>query len=82
MSEYKVFGMNWGGLIAVPFNTVNEHPNSPGSESSGMGSGDIVFAPFWFFGKSEHFDYQWGAGVWAPSGSFSPGAHDNHGSGF
>jgi len=82
VSEYKVFGMNWGGLIAVPFNTVNEHPNSPGSESSGMGLGDIVFAPFWFFGKSDHFDYQVGAGVWAPSGSFSPGSHDNHGSGF
>ena len=81
-TNYKLGDMTWGGILAVPFNDVYNRPSGQNSDSSGYGLGDIVFIPLAFYGKSAHFDYQVGAGVWAPSGTFSPGSPNNHGSGF
>ena len=81
-TDYKIAGMTWGGLLAVPFNDDFNRPTGQSGSSSGFGLGDIVFVPLAFYGISPHFDYQIGAGVWAPSGSFTPGSKNNHGSGF
>jgi hypothetical protein len=82
VTSQKVFGMEYGALLAVPFNDVYNRPSGEGTQASGFGLGDIVFAPVMLFGKSEQFDYQIGMAVWTPSGTFSPGANDNHGSGY
>lgn len=81
-SSYKIAGMTWGGLIAIPFNDVYNRPSGQSAEPSGFGLGDIVFVPFGLYGISPHFDYQLAVGVWTPSGSFTPGSKNNHGSGF
>lgn len=81
-TKYKIGDMTWGGILAVPFNDVYNRPSGQSSESSGFGLGDIVFIPFGLYGTSPHFDYQFAAGVWAPSGSFTPGSSNNHGSGY
>jgi hypothetical protein len=81
-TNFKIGGMTWGGLLAVPFNDTFNRPSGQPGESSGYGLGDIIFAPFALYGTSTHFDYQLGAGVWAPSGSFTPGSPHNHGSGY
>ncbi len=82
ITDYKILGMNYGMFGAVPFNDVYNRPSGQSTSSTGFGVGDIVFLPLMFFGKSERFDYQIGAGVWAPSGSFNPGSRHNHGGGF
>ena len=81
-TNFKIAGMTWGGLLAVPLSNNYNRPNGQPGESSGYGLGDIVFIPFGLYGTSPHFDYQLGAGVWAPSGSFTPGSASNHGSGY
>ena len=81
-TNYKIAGMTWGGLLAVPFNDVYNRPSGQSAESSGFGLGDIVFVPLGFYGTSPHFDYQIAAGVWTASGSFTPGSKNNHGSGY
>jgi hypothetical protein len=73
-TNFKIAGMTWGGLLVVPFNDDFNRP--AGQDGSSSGLGDIVY------GVSSHFDYQIAAGVWAPSGSFTPGSKNNHGSGF
>ncbi|GKS57644.1 hypothetical protein YTPLAS18_11710 [Nitrospira sp.] len=81
-TKYKFFGMNYGGLLAVPFNNIYNRASGQSTEASGFSLGDVVFSPLILFGKQENFDYQVGLAVWAPSGTFSPGASTNHGSGF
>lgn len=81
-TNYKIAGMTWGGLLAVPFNDVYNRPSGQSAESSGFGLGDIVFVPLGLYGMSPHFDYQLAAGVWTASGSFTPGSKNNHGSGY
>lgn len=81
-ADYKILGMNYGALLAVPFNNVYNRPSGQSTEASGFGLGDVAFAPVMLFGKQQYFDYQVGLAVWAPSGSFTPGSATNHGSGF
>lgn len=81
-TERKIFGMNYGMLLAVPLNNIYNRASGQSTEASGFGVGDVVFSPLMLFGKHEKFDYQFGLAVWTPSGSFSPGSATNHGAGF
>ena len=81
-TDIKFFGMNYGVLMGVPFNDIYNRPSGQSESATGFGLGDIVIIPFGLYGKAKEFDYQVGAGVWAPSGSFSPGSASNHGAGF
>jgi hypothetical protein len=81
-SDYKIGGMTWGGVVAIVFNDVYNRPTGQSGSSSGYGLGDIVIAPFALYGVSQHFDYQVGVGAFAPTGAFTPGSSNNHGSGF
>jgi len=81
-SKKKILGMNYGMLLALPFNDIATRPAHQSGTTTGFGIGDLAFVPFGLYGKSKSFDYQVGAGLWTPTGKFTPGASNNHGSGF
>jgi hypothetical protein len=78
----KLLGGNWGGLAAVPFNETEFRPNDLSTETTGFGLGDIVIVPAIFTYNWKEFDFQWGGGVWMPTGHFEPGSTHNRGNGY
>jgi hypothetical protein len=82
VGDYKILGMNYGVSAGVPFST--KYRRTPGGdiEASGFGLGDVLVTPVALYGKNPAWDYQAQFTVWTPSGNFSPGAFDNHGTGF
>ncbi|MGH7493033.1 MAG: SphA family protein [bacterium] len=81
-TEYKILGMSYGALGGVPFNTSFNRPSGGTVEGAGFGLGDILITPLSLYGKSTYFDYQVQFTIWTASGKFTPGASDNHGSGY
>ncbi len=81
-SGVKLFGMNYGAFVGVPFATGNLNPTDDGVTNSAIGLGDIIVTPLSLSGKSRDFDYQFQLSVWTPSGKFTPGGLANRGSGF
>ena len=85
ITDYKILGMKYGALLAIPMihgamNRVNG-TNSQ-FEDSGLGLADILFVPLMLMGTSQYWDYQFGAGVFFPTGSYSAGSSLNRGSGY
>ena len=80
-TDLEFLGMRYGALAGVPFSTGNLRPSGDDVES-GFGLGDVLITPLALYGKSARFDYQVQLTVWTASGRFSPGAHDNRGTGF
>ena len=81
-SDYKIFGMNYGALVGVPFATGNLNPGADEVASSHFALGDIIVTPLVLYGRDSEFDYQFQFSVWTPSGEFKPGGLANRGSGF
>jgi hypothetical protein len=80
--ERKVLGMNYGVSMGVPFSAKYRRTASGQIESAGLELGDVLVTPLALYGTSREWDYQLQFTVWTPSGGFTPGAFDNHGSGF
>jgi hypothetical protein len=78
----EILGGTWGGLAAVPFNETISRPYDLSTETNGFSLGDIVIAPWIIYYKWKEFDFQWGGGVWMPTGHFEPGGTHNHGNGY
>lgn len=81
-TDWQVFGMRYGAVAGIPFSTGNLRPEADEEESTDLGLGDILITPLALYGKSERADYQVQLTLWSASGRFSPGAHDNRGTGF
>jgi hypothetical protein len=81
ITDHEFLGMRYGALAGIPFSTGNLQPSADDTDQS-FGLGDVLITPLALYGKSELFDYQVQLTVWTPSGRFSPGAHNNRGSGF
>jgi hypothetical protein len=82
VSDHKILGMNYGISGGIPFSTKYRRTSNGDIEASGFALGDVLITPIALYGKSSEWDYQAQFTVWTPSGSFSPGAFDNHGAGF
>lgn len=81
-TDWKVFGMRYGAVAGVPFGTGNLRPEPQDVKSTGLGLGDVLITPLALYGKSARTDFQVQLTLWSASGRFSPGAHDNRGTGF
>jgi hypothetical protein len=81
ITDGEFFGMHYGALAGVPVSTGNLRPSADDVDSR-FGLGDVLLTPLALYGKSTLFDYQVQLTVWSASGRFSPGAHDNRGTGF
>lgn len=81
-TDREVFGMRYGALVGIPFSTGNLRPQVGDEESKELGLGDVLITPLALYGKSARTDFQVQLTLWSASGRFSPGAHDNRGSGF
>jgi len=81
-TDYKIFGMNYGAIIGIPFARGKLNPDSDDIGQSDFDLGDIVVTPLALSGTASSLDYQFQFAVWTPSGRFSPGAPDNRGTGF
>lgn len=78
----KLFGMNYGAVVGIPFASGTLNPGSDDIGQSGFDLGDIVITPIALSAAESSFDYQVQFAVWTPSGRFRPGASDNRGAGF
>jgi hypothetical protein len=81
-TDRQVFGMSYGALVGIPLSTGNLQPQAGDVESTELGLGDVLITPLALYGKSARADFQVQLTLWSASGRFSPGAHDNRGSGF
>jgi hypothetical protein len=81
ITDHEFLGMRYGALIGIPFSTGNLQPTAIDDDPS-FGLGDVLVTPLALYGKSALFDYQAQLTVWSASGRFSPGAHNNRGTGF
>jgi hypothetical protein len=81
-TDFEIFGMKYGAAAGIPFSTGNLNPSSGDLNTSSLGLGDILITPLALYGRSTDFDYQVQFTAWTPSGTFSPGAANNRGSGF
>lgn len=81
-TDWQVFGMRYGAVVGIPFSTGNLRPDAQDAESTGLGLGDVLITPLALYGKSARTDFQVQLTLWSASGRFSPGAHDNRGTGF
>jgi hypothetical protein len=85
ITDYKILGMKYGALLAIPMvhGAINrENSTNSQFENSSLGLADILFVPLMLFGTSHYWDYQFGAGVFFPTGSYSAGSTLNRGSGY
>jgi hypothetical protein len=81
-TDWQVFGMRYGAVVGIPFSTGNLRPDAQEVTSTGLGLGDVLITPLALYGKSARTDFQVQLTLWSASGRFSPGAHDNRGTGF
>ena len=81
VTPLELLGGHLGGFVALPFTDVTNRASDL-TVSADFGFGDAIFFPWLVFAKAGEFDYQWGVGFVAPTGSFTEGGTDNHGSGF
>lgn len=81
-TDAKILGMRYGAVAGVPFSTGNLRPVADEVRSTSLGLGDVLLTPLALYGRTATLDYQLQFTVWSASGRFSPGAHDNRGTGF
>jgi hypothetical protein len=72
ISEYELFGANWGMDLIVPFGYMDWDSAVPGIGGSYAGIGDIQFEPLLLSWHFPTFDLAAGYAVWAPTGDYSP----------
>ncbi len=82
VTEYELFGMNYGALAGIPVATGNLNPSSADVESSGFGLGDVLLTPISLYGRGAAHDHQVQLTLWSSSGHFVPGSSRNRGAGF
>lgn len=83
ISEYEVFGANWGMDLIVPFGYMDWTAGGPGAPGqSWAGIGDIQFEPVLLSWHFDGFDLAAGYAVWAPTGDFSVNRPDLISKGF
>jgi len=82
VSEFKIFGANYGFMF-VPAFTDNsfEVPILDVQSRSGTGFADLYFQPVNLGWKTERVDLTAGLGIYAPTGRYDPDASDNLGLG-
>jgi hypothetical protein len=81
-TDWQVFGMRYGAVVGIPFSTGNLRPDAQEVTATALGLGDVLITPLALYGKSARTDFQVQLTLWSALGRFSPGAHDNRGTGF
>ncbi len=74
MTDWKVFGANYGMDLIVPFGYMDWKVGAPGAvmKDSYWGIGDIQFEPLLLGWHFPQFDLAAAYAVWAPTGDYSP----------
>ena len=65
-SDAKIFGMNFGALMGIPFATGDLNPGPDETGSADFALGDIITTPVSLYGIASDFDYQLQLSVWTP----------------
>ena len=88
MTDWKIFGANYGMDVIVPFGYMDWEVSAPGGppgttvSDSYFGIGDIQIEPLLLSWHLPQVDLAAGYAVWAPTGDFSPGRPDMLAKGF
>jgi hypothetical protein len=84
MTDWKIFGADYGMDVIVPFGYMDWEAGAPGAtvSDSYFGIGDIQIEPLLLSWHLPQIDLAAGYAVWAPTGDFSPGRPDMLAKGF
>lgn len=84
MTDWKLFGADYGMDVIVPFGYMDWDAGVPGATAgdSYFGLGDIQIEPLLLSWHLPQMDLAAGYAVWAPTGDFSPGRPDLLAKGF
>jgi hypothetical protein len=83
MTDWKIFGADYGMDIIVPFGYARVKADVPESvRHSRFGLGDIQIEPVLLAWHPQQFDIALAYAVWAPTGDFNPQRLANLGTGF
>jgi hypothetical protein len=78
----KIFGLQYGALMGLPFATGDLNPSADEVGSTAFGLGDVLLTPVSLYGREPRWDYQFQFTWWTASGKFSPGSPENRSAGF